>query len=58
MRSAVVLAAAAYAIGARAQANDLSATNNVTSLLGTWSSNPAVMTGGVSRLTNNDSADR
>lgn len=51
MRSAVVLAAAAYAIGARAQANDLSALNNVTDLEGTWSSNPAVMTGGVSRTT-------
>ncbi|CAK9785992.1 putative cell wall organization and biogenesis-related protein [Cutaneotrichosporon oleaginosum] len=46
MRSAVLLAAAAYAIGARAQANDLSETNNVTSIEGTWSSNPAVSTGG------------
>jgi hypothetical protein len=46
MRSAVFVAAAAYAIGARAQANDLSATNNVTSIEGTWSSNPSVSTGG------------
>lgn len=33
--------------GARAQ-GDLSATNNVTGLAGTWSSNPSVSTGGVS----------
>ncbi|BEI80298.1 hypothetical protein CcaverHIS002_0108270 [Cutaneotrichosporon cavernicola] len=44
MRTAILVAAAAYAFGARAQ--DLSATNNVTSLEGTWSSNPSMSTGG------------
>lgn len=42
-----IVALAAAAVGVRGQ-GDLSSTNNITSLEGTWSSNVHVQTGGVS----------
>ena len=43
-----IVALAAAAVGVKGQ-GDLSSTNNITSLEGTWSSNVHVQTGGVSQ---------